>query len=229
MLVGLAVVASGCSADSSDEVVALEERIAELEATTSSSTTSIPPTTTSSTTTTTQPPATTTTISQLFDLESIDYAILIEWVEDGDVPEDFIPTVLSSCDTAVTTLAKFAESLVFGLELPIDAAVRAENGEIPVSDAVKAFEDYSAVVTLANTVAKGLENRTDLGGVVLYAREMKEALGTLLFQSLSVTTFVFDAEANTIDAEAVGVWMPGLTEAQQEFGNLMFRTPAAQC
>lgn len=230
VLVVVAVITSGCSSGDSDEVAALEGRIAELEAAASSTVPStLPPSTitTVAESTTTTVLAPTTTLAS-FDVESINSATLTRW-SDGNFPPKFVAFIRGSCEGAATALSAIASAIVIGASEPMDALALADDGNGSVSDAVSAFDEYKSAVTVALAVVKVIANNPDMGPAAQYASGFDAEYQGLLFSVVAINTFVLDPLANELDEESGVLWAPIFVDGILAVQNLISPLVSQQC
>ncbi len=230
LLVVIALTGAACDSGSDADVAALEQRIAELEASTTSptvtSTTTQPMTTTSSTTTTI--PTTTTTEAE-YDLMELDLGTLSQWAAADRVDHGFILFASSSCENAVDSLARV--SRVFANEIRNASALvfAARDGTATVAEAADAFGVVTEALPYGGRAALVLSGNRDIGGATEFAELVKDTAMSAIIMVGSFPIFVLDVDAETVDDGAIVLWGGGVLDATEEFDSLGSRSWSTYC
>jgi len=225
------IVAAGCSSSDGD-IEALENRIAELEASTttatSATTTSQPPTTTSPATTAPQPPTTTTTVPA-FDLAAFDFDSLVSWMEADSIDSGFFRFAISSCENSVDSLGKLAR--VYGLELvlTVGSLIEVRDGNASLIEADARFSRFQEVAPYAAAAALAIADTPEIGRATSYASLVGDTIQGSSLSIISFPFFVYDVDEGTIDWDAFELWGGGLVKATEELENLGARSWADYC
>lgn len=169
--------------------------------TTSMTTTS---TTITATTTTSVATSTTTTLAT-YDWDALTYADVVAWKSEG-YPED-LSAGMVSCEIVLSGLQNLVRAVGEGIAPVLDAVAAAEAGTVPVSEAQEAVDGLVFAVTSLAGVAKAFAGVPELGDVAFYATDVQDLSSGILLGLIAVQVLGFDIETDTVDSEALQVWL----------------------